>query len=296
MDNVSLRSLRTRQNVNYGDVSVLSDDMMGFNIATFDEEDAVNEQKSDQTTQPPRPPRVANRSRKPAGHQKEEPRDEFYTPVGVITSIITALEPILVRYTQGDNVFLFFFSNSYNFYFFLVGKTLPIHEPFCGQGHITRVLIAHGYKVIATDKYATEEENRVDFLQQPNCPECPIIITNSTYYNKADIFRLLFTMGKPFLALFPTSCIHTVKCAQLFDMYSVAVFAYRRCIKFIRPDGTITAFSGMGWFAGNFESKKDYIEMRYLDSAQSADEDDSFSIVGQEDENYSIVVRDVDEV
>ncbi len=103
-------------------------------------------------------------------------------------------------------------------------------------------------------------------------------------------------MDKPFLALFPTSCVHTVKCADLFDIYSVAIFAYRRGIKFIKPDGTTTVISGMGWFAGNFEPKKDFIEMRYLDSAQAADEDDSFSIVGQDDANFSIVVQDVDEV
>ena len=104
-------------------------------------------------------------------------------------------------------------------------------------------------------------------------------------------------MDKPFLALFPTICIHSVKCAELFDLYSVAVFGYRRCIKFIRPDGSITAFSGMGWFAGNFEqNKRDYIEFRYLDTAQAADEDDSFSIVGQDEESFSIVAQDVDEV
>lgn len=125
MDNISLRSLRTRQqNVNYGDLSVLSDDMMGYNIATFDEEDrsdnfVINEQKSDQTTQPPRPPRVANRSHKPAGHKKEEPRDEFYTPEGAITSIITRLEPLLVRYTQGDHIFIFFSRTRINFMFSL---------------------------------------------------------------------------------------------------------------------------------------------------------------------------------
>ena len=122
MDNVSLRSLRTKQqNVNYGDVSVLSDDMMGFNIASFGEEDrrdniVINEQKSDQTTQPPRPPRVANRSRKPAGH---EPRDEFYTPEGAITSIITRLEPLLVRYTKGNDIFFSFSRTRIKFIFSL---------------------------------------------------------------------------------------------------------------------------------------------------------------------------------
>ena len=92
---------------------------MGFNIATFDEEDVINEQKSDQTTQPPRPPRVANRSHKPVGNKKEEPRDEFYTPVGAITSIITRLEPLLVRYTKGNDIFFSFSRTRIKFIFSL---------------------------------------------------------------------------------------------------------------------------------------------------------------------------------
>lgn len=111
MDNVSLRSLRTRQNIKYDEGSVLSDDMVGYNVATFGDYDrAINEHKSDITTQPPtqppRPPRVEH-SRHSHGH-RNEPRVEYYTPEAAVTPILQILEPHLLVYTQGKINISFF--------------------------------------------------------------------------------------------------------------------------------------------------------------------------------------------
>lgn len=61
---------------------------------------------------------------------------------------------------------------------------LPISEPACGQGHISKVLEANGFQVISTDLNHTGfGSGGHDFLSAKTSP-APIIITNPPYKNQ----------------------------------------------------------------------------------------------------------------
>lgn len=57
-----------------------------------------------------------------------------------------------------------------------------IWEPCCGGGHIAKVLLAHGFKVQASDLYNFGYGfSGIDFLRVPNAPKGADIITNPPY-------------------------------------------------------------------------------------------------------------------
>ncbi len=62
------------------------------------------------------------------------------------------------------------------------GIVLPetIHEPACGQGHISKALEKHGYNVISSDLYDYGYGNSgIDFLQNTEKADC--FLTNPPY-------------------------------------------------------------------------------------------------------------------
>jgi hypothetical protein len=218
------------------------------------------EEKLEEYFQAPRPPRLAN-SRNPPGHRNPA-RDQYYTPERALIPIMKHLRPLLDKIT--------------------VNKTLPILEPFAGEGHISRYLRSQGYKVIEQDLYTDYVDIKIDYLASEDPSDVVFTFSNPAYCIKFEVLRKAFLSKKPFAFLLPARIIFTVQGRELFRQYPVAIFAFARDVKFIRPDGSTTAFSGMAWFCGNFEKVKDYIELRYLDDDAVGDEDEVFSIVGQD--------------
>jgi hypothetical protein len=218
------------------------------------------EDEEEEYFQPPRPPRIAN-SRNPEGYRGLA-RDQFYTPERALIPILKILRPHLDRITKN--------------------KTLPILEPFCGIGNISRYLRSQGYKVIEQDLYTDYVDTKIDYLTSEDPSDVVFTFSNPSYCKKYEVLQKAFLSKKPFAFLLPASCMFTVAGQQLFIQYPIAVFAFARNIKFIRPDGSTTAYSGMAWFVGNMDEVKDHIEFRYLEDDAIGDEDDCFSIVGQE--------------
>ncbi len=142
------------------------------------------------------------------------------------------------------------------------------------------------YTVIEQDLYSDHVEVKTDYLSSDDPAEICLTISNPAYCIKFKVLLKAFQSGKPFMFLLPVSCLHTVQGAQLFSKYPVAVFCFARSIKFIRPDGSTTAFAGMAWFVGNAGSVNDYIEFHYLDANATVLEDDCFSIVGQDTDEF----------
>ena len=59
--------------------------------------------------------------------------------------------------------------------------TGPILEPSCGEGHISRQLMAHGYEVVSRDLAARGFGEVADFLSSDNVQWDGDIVTNPPY-------------------------------------------------------------------------------------------------------------------
>lgn len=215
-----------------------------------EEDDA---ESKDEVEHIPRPRRAAS-ARNKVDHRN-------YTPEGAIIPMIDILTPFLEDLTKG--------------------KELPILEPFCGAGHISRVLRSRGYKVVEQDPYSDYVSIKTDYLATNDPVECAFTFSFPPDVNIFLILRKAFEKRKPFAFFMHHSCLTTPEGAELFEKYPVTVFAFRRGINFIKPDRSTTIITGMSWFVGNLGNRHEYIEFRYLDKALTTD-DQTFSIVGQD--------------
>lgn len=91
-----------------------------------------------------------------------------------------------------------------------IPKTLKIWQPFYLNGLCKEYVEKLGYDVIHEDR---------DFLKwEPN--NWDIIIDNPPYSNKREIITRCLELNKPFILLFPQSCISSVFMRELINNYN----------------------------------------------------------------------------
>ena len=214
------------------------------------EEDAESNEEDEHI---PRPRRAAV-TRNKVDHRN-------YIPEGAIIPMLDILNPFLEKMTKG--------------------KELSILEPFCGTGQISRVLRSRGYKVVEQDPYSDFVSIKTDYLATNDPVDCAFTFSFPPDFNIFLILRKAFEKRKPFAFFIHHSYLTTPEGAELFEKYPLTVFAFRRGVKFVKPDRTTSVITGMAWFVGNLGNRHEYIEFRYLDKALVTDEE-TFSIVGQD--------------
>lgn len=114
--------------------------------------------------------------------------DEFYTPPYAILPILKYIKPNSTIWCPFDTE----------------------------QSHFVRIFKERGHNVIATHL-----NNGVDFFK---CivPDCDYIISNPPYSVKGDVFRRLFTIGKPFAML--VGVVGLFEGKERFDLFKTFPF------------------------------------------------------------------------
>jgi hypothetical protein len=134
-----------------------------------------------------------------------------------------------------------------------------IYEPCCGQGHISKVLIKHGYKVFSSDLvdrgYGTP---RVDFLMETQKHDN--IVTNPPFKNALEFAERALELSRYKVALLlKLSFLEGVARRNFFKSYppeKVWVFSQRQALmKNGEPhSGGMLALAWFVWSKGNIES------------------------------------------
>ena len=134
-----------------------------------------------------------------------------------------------------------------------------IYEPCCGQGHISKVLIKHGYKVFSSDLvdrgYGTP---RVDFLMETQKHDN--IVTNPPFKNALEFAERALELSRYKVALLlKLSFLEGVARRNFFRSYppeKVWVFSQRQALmKNGEPhSGGMLALAWFVWSKGNIES------------------------------------------
>ena len=136
----------------------------------------------------------------------------------------------------------------------------PILEPSCGEGHISRQLIAHGYDVVSRDLVDRGYGEVADFLLFNNETWDGDIITNPPYSKAQEFVEQALKMVKPgrkvamFLKL---TFLEGKKRGELFKITPpIRVWVSRsrlKCAKngdFASMDGSATAYAWFVWEKG----------------------------------------------
>ena len=136
----------------------------------------------------------------------------------------------------------------------------PILEPSCGEGHISRQLIAHGYDVVSRDLVDRGYGKVADFLLFNNETWEGDIITNPPYSKAQEFVTQALQMVRPgrkvamFLKL---TFLEGKKRAELFKIAPpIRVWVSRsrlKCAKngdFASMDGSATAYAWFIWEKG----------------------------------------------
>tara|TARA_R100000388_G_C7202050_1_gene139066 strand:+ start:42 stop:581 length:540 start_codon:yes stop_codon:yes gene_type:complete len=134
-----------------------------------------------------------------------------------------------------------------------------IYEPCCGQGHISEVLIKHGYEVFSSDLvdrgYGTP---RVDFLMETQKHDN--IVTNPPFKNALEFAERALELSRNKVALLlKLSFLEGVARRNFFKRYppeKVWVFSQRQALmKNGEPhSGGMLALAWFIWRKGNIES------------------------------------------
>ena len=134
-----------------------------------------------------------------------------------------------------------------------------IYEPCCGQGHISEVLVKHGYEVFSSDLvdrgYGTP---RVDFLMETQ--KYDNIVTNPPFKNALEFAERALELSRYKVALLlKLSFLEGVARRNFFKRYppeKVWVFSQRQALmKNGEPhSGGMLALAWFVWSKGNIES------------------------------------------
>jgi len=134
-----------------------------------------------------------------------------------------------------------------------------IYEPCCGQGHISKVLIKHGYKVFSSDLvdrgYGTP---RVDFLMETQ--KYDNVVTNPPFKNALEFAEKALELSRYKVALLlKLSFLEGVARRNFFRSYppeKVWVFSQRQALmKNGEPhSGGMLALAWFIWSKDNIES------------------------------------------
>ena len=134
-----------------------------------------------------------------------------------------------------------------------------IYEPCCGQGHISEVLVKHGYEVFSSDLvdrgYGTP---RVDFLVETQKHDN--IVTNPPFKNALEFAERALELSRYKVAqLLKLSFLEGVARRNFFKQYppeKVWVFSQRQALmkKGEPHSGGMLALAWFIWSKGNIES------------------------------------------
>ena len=134
-----------------------------------------------------------------------------------------------------------------------------IYEPCCGQGHISEVLVKHGYEVFSSDLvdrgYGTP---RIDFLMETQKHDN--IVTNPPFKNALEFAERALELSRNKVALLlKLSFLEGVARRNFFKRYppeKVWVFSQRQALmKNGEPhSGGMLALAWFVWTKGNIES------------------------------------------
>lgn len=137
----------------------------------------------------------------------------------------------------------------------------PILEPSCGEGHISRVLMAHGYEVVSRDLADRGFGEVADFLSAENTEWGGDIVTNPPYAFAQEFVEKAISIipeGRKVCMFLKLTFLEGKKRAQLFERYPprrVWVSRSRlKCAKngdFEHAPGSATAYAWFVWEKGN---------------------------------------------
>ena len=141
-----------------------------------------------------------------------------------------------------------------------------VWEPCCGEGHISKVLIKHGYKVQSTDLIDRGYgQCRIDFLLETTT--CDNIITNPPYRNALDFAeKAVQSASNKCALLLKLNFLEGVKRKAFFAVYppaSVYVFSQRQSLmkNGVPYQGGIMA---LAWYVWNLRARPEQTVVRWL--------------------------------
>jgi hypothetical protein len=150
-----------------------------------------------------------------------------------------------------------------------------IWEPAAGRGAISRVLIADGHPVIASDLVAYDGADagitsRIDFLMEQEAPKGVSAIVSNPPYKLADAFvRHGLALGLPVIVLLRLMAIEGASRSDLIDRHLRAVWAGIERLPTMHREGwegPRIAVAGMpfGWFVFEPGDRQGSIALRRM--------------------------------
>tara|TARA_R100001594_G_scaffold19178_2_gene37405 strand:+ start:1278 stop:1907 length:630 start_codon:yes stop_codon:yes gene_type:complete len=141
-----------------------------------------------------------------------------------------------------------------------------VREPCCGEGHMSKVLIKHGYNVQSTDLVDRGYgQSRVDFLLETKT--CDNIITNPPYKNALDFAEKSVQLATSKCALLlKLNFLEGVKRKEFFAVYppeTIYVFSQRQSLmkNGVSYQGGMMA---LAWYVWNLHAKPRQTVVKWL--------------------------------
>ncbi len=111
-------------------------------------------------------------------------------------------------------------------------KDITIWECAVGEGHISKVLVEHGYKVITSDITTGQ-----DFLTFEQPEHYDMIITNPPFKLKNKFLMRCYELNKPFLLLGPITFLESQKRLRKYKEKGITLFLPSKKIDYIKTSG-----------------------------------------------------------
>ena len=131
----------------------------------------------------------------------------------------------------------------------------PILEPSCGEGHISRQLMAHGYEVVSRDLVDRGFGDVADFLSDDNTEWGGDIVTNPPYAFAQEFVEKALAIipeGRKVAMFLKLTFLEGKRRASLFDFTPpIRVWVSHARFKCARNgdfDGSPTSATAYGWF------------------------------------------------
>ena len=141
-----------------------------------------------------------------------------------------------------------------------------VWEPCCGEGHISKVLIKHGYEVQSTDLVNRGYgQSRIDFLLETT--KCDNIITNPPYKNALDFAEKAVQLANSKCALLlKLNFLEGIKRKTFFAVYppaTVYVFSQRQSLM---KNGVFYqgGMMALAWFVWHINQTTSFTKIEWL--------------------------------
>ena len=145
-------------------------------------------------------------------YMKKEKNDELYTPEEAIYPILKYLDK---------------------------NKTYWECTDF-GESNIRKILVEHGFKVIATKK------EEFDFLKDDPLFKFDVIITNPPYSLKNKFIKRCYELNKPFMLLLPITALEGKERGKLYKENGLELIILNKRINFMKSKNNV--WFNTSWF------------------------------------------------